>query len=313
MTFNTTTSRRDFLAGGATVVGGACALSALGAWPLLAAEASAKSKMRFGLATFAWGDHWNVPALIANCHKAGLYGVELRTNVKYPHHVELSLSKEDRAETKKQFADSPVRLVSIACSESVYWPQPEKLKATIEDTKAYLQLSHDVGSEVLRVFPNGFAPGDPHEKAEKAIEGMAQSLKELGAFAANLGQEVSVEAHGPAGELPAMRAVMDRVNLPNVRVRLNCDPRDAEGKGFTENFNLVKDFLSCTIHLHDLNDPQYPYQLMVDLLVKAKWEGCVLVERSDRVPDRVAALAQARQQWEAMIDKATRANARSPA
>jgi hypothetical protein len=116
---------------------------------------------------------------------------------------------------------------------------------------------------------------------------------------------VSLEAHGPAGELPTLRAVMDRVTQPSVRVRLNCDARDAKGRGFEANFNLVKDFLSRIIHLHDLHDSKYPYQLMVDLLVKAKWEGCALMERDGLPPDRVAAMIEQRQVWEAMIEKAS--------
>ena len=43
---------------------------------------------------------------------------------------------------------------------------------------------------------------------------------------------------------------------------------------------------------------------MVDLLVKAKWEGCALMERDGLPADRVAAMTQQRQVWEAMIDKA---------
>jgi hypothetical protein len=119
-----------------------------------------------------------------------------------------------------------------------------------------------------------------------------------------LDQEVSLEAHGPAGELPTLRAVMDRVTQPAVRIRLNCDARDALGQGFEANFNLVKPFLSRIIHLHDLHDPKYPYQLMVDLLVKANWEGDSLMERDGMPADRVAAMTEQRQVWEAMIDKA---------
>ena len=85
-----------------------------------------------------------------------------------------------------------------------------------------------------------------------------------------------------------------------MRVRLNCDARDAQGQGFVANFNLVKDFLSRIIHLHDLGDPKYPYQLMVDLLLKANWQGWALAERGDTVPDRVLALTEQRQAWEAM-------------
>jgi sugar phosphate isomerase/epimerase len=257
--------------------------------------------MRFGLATYTWGKDWDVPTLIANCEKAGVYGVELRTSSNYAHGVELTLSASQRAEVKQRFADSPVHVVSSACSERMDWPEPDKLRAAIEAAKAYLKLSHDLGCDVLRVFPNQFHPDVPRERT---IEQIARAVDELGAFAADLGQEVSLEAHGPAGELPTLRAVMDRVTQRSVRVRLNCDARDAQGEGFVANFNLVKDFLSRIIHVHDLGDPKYPYQLMVDLLLKANWEGWALAERGDMVPDRVRALTEQRQSWEALIEKA---------
>jgi len=295
-------SRRAVLAGGVGAALGCGAWATLTPARLAAAEPAPQSRLRFGLATYTWGRDWDIPTLIANCTRAGLYGVELRTCSKYAHGVEVSLSAAQRAEVKKQFADSPLRLVSIACSERMDWPEPEKLRAAIEAAKAHLQLSHDVGCHVLRVFPNQFHPNVPHETT---IEQIARSVNELGAFAAGLGQEVSLEAHGPAGELPTLRAVMDRVTSPAVRVRLNCDARDAAGAGFAANFKLVQPFLSKIIHLHDLHDPKYPYQLMVDLLVKAKWDGCALMERDGQPADRVAAMIQQRQTWEAMIAKAT--------
>jgi sugar phosphate isomerase/epimerase len=289
-------SRREFLAIGIAAAAGAGAVSSL------AAAAPVKARMRIGLATYNWGKDWDIPTLIANCHKAGLAGVELRTSSKHAHGVEVTLSARERAEVKARFAGSPVRIVSIACSERMDWPQPEQLKAAIEASKSHLQLSHDVGCDVLRVFPNQFHPGVPHEQT---IEQIARALNELGAAAAGLGQEVSLEAHGSAGELPTLRAIMDRVTGPSVRVRLNCDARDTKGAGFVANFNLVKDCLSRTIHLHDLNDPDYPYALMVELLIQAGWEGCALMEQDQVVADRVAAMIEQRKLWESMIDKAS--------
>jgi len=300
-----TSSRRDFLAGGVSAAWGLGALMAIQPAPLLAASRRPKARLRFGLTTYTWGKDWDIPALIANCGKAGLQGVELRTSLKYAHGVEVTLNASQRAEVKKRFADSLVRLVSIASSERMDWPQPEKLQAALDAAKAHFQLSHDIGCRVVRIFPNQFHPDVPHEKT---IEQIARALNELGAFAAGLGQEVSLEAHGPAGELPTLRAVMDRVTPPAVRIRLNCDARDALGQGFEANFNLVQPFLSRIIHLHDLHDPKYPYQLMVDLLVKANWEGDSLMERDGMPADRVAAMTEQRQVWEAMIDKATSKN-----
>jgi sugar phosphate isomerase/epimerase len=132
ITNNRTMSRRDFLAGGVGVAVGICSLGGLRQSTLRAAESSAKSKMRFGLTTYTWGKDWDIPTLITNCEKAGLYGVELRTSLNYAHGVELTLSASQRAAVKQRFADSPVHLVSIACSERLDWPERDKLRAAIE-------------------------------------------------------------------------------------------------------------------------------------------------------------------------------------
>jgi sugar phosphate isomerase/epimerase len=232
------------------------------------------------------------------------FRVELRTSSNYAHGVEVTLAAAQRAQVKQRFADSPVQIVSIACSERMDWPEPDRLQTAIDAAKTHLPLSHDVGCDVLRVFPNQFHRDVPREKT---IEQIARALDELGNFAAGLGQEVSLEAHGPAGELPTMRAIVDRVTQPNVRVRLNCDARDVQGEGFVANFNLVKDFLSRIIHLHDLSDPRYPYQQIVDLLHKAGWEGWALSERGDTVPDRVRALTAERQAWQGLVENAVAA------
>lgn len=294
-------SRREFLCA-AAVAAGAGAAALYGRSPQATTRPAHPAELRIGLATYTWGKDWDIPTLIANGEKAGLLGVELRTCEKYAHGVETTLSAEQRAEVKKRFADSPVKLVSIACSERFDWPEADKLKAATKAAKEHLQLSHDVGCDVVRVFPNSFHPKIPHEKT---IEQIARAMDQLGAFADGLGQEVSLEAHGPVGELPNMRAIMDRTQRRNIRVRLNCDARDNLNKGFAANFDLVKAYLSRVIHIHDLQDAKYPYQLMVELLIKAGWRGWALMERSEAVPDRVVAMTQERQRWEKMVQAGT--------
>jgi hypothetical protein len=212
--------------------------------------------------------------------------------------VELELNQEQRREVKKQFSDSPIALVGIASAERLDWPEPSRLKEAIEKAKAHLKLSHDVGASGVRVFPNQFHPNVPHEKT---IEQIATELNELGRFAADYGQEVRLEAHGPAGTLPTMAAIMSRVTQPRVRVKLNSDARDTQGSGFEHNFNLVKNFLGHTVHLHNLKDERFPYQLQVNLLAKVNWNGWALLEASDKVPDRLQALVEQRQIWDKLV------------
>jgi sugar phosphate isomerase/epimerase len=292
-------SRREFLKSALCAGIGISAVGALTRESVFAAESA--GKMRLGLATYQWGMIWDIPTLIANLQKAKVLGVELRTQSKYKHGVELELNLTQRTDVKKRFADSPVAVVAIACSERMDWPEPAQLKAAIEASKKYLQLSHDVGSSSLRVFPNQFHPDVPKEKT---IGQIAKAVNELGAFAAGLGQRVDLEAHGPAGQLETMKAIMDQVTEKTVGVRLNCDKRDTAGAGLEANFNLVKDRLAKTVHLHNLKGADFPYQQQIALLVNAAWEGWTLMENTEKEPDLVAAMIEQREIWQGLLEKA---------
>lgn len=299
-------SRRSFLSRGVGVAAGVCAGGALTSCSrtFTAPASNPNTRTRFGFTTYQWGKDWDIPTLIANCTKARAFGVELRTSQSYAHGVELEIDAQQRREVRKQFEDSPVTLVGIASGERYDSPDAAKLEAAIENTKGYIKLSRDVGSSGVRVFPNSFHNGIPKEKT---IEQISKSLNILGAFAGDYGQQVRLEAHGSIGELPTLRAIMDRVDQSSVRIKLNSDKRDAAGNGFEHNFNLVKDLLGDTLHLHNLKDAEFPYQLQMDLLVKMGWKGWQLLEVSDKVPDRVQALIEQRRIWDGFLDKSLNA------
>lgn len=299
-------TRRSFLVNGIVVAAGACTGASLTScrYTLRPSTLERNAQTRFGFTTYQWGKDWDIPTLISNCCTARAFGVELRTSQSYAHGVELELDAQQRREVRKQFEDSPVTLVGIATSEQYDWPEAAKLETAIENSKAYIKLSRDIGSSGVRVFPNSFHEGVPKEKT---IEQISKSLNIVGAFAGDYGQQVRLEAHGNVGELPTLRAIMDRVDQPSVRIKLNSSTRDAAGNGFEHNFNLVKDYLGDTLHLHNLKDTSFPYQLQMDLLVKMGWKGWQLLEVSDKVPDRVQALIEQRRIWDGLLDKSLNA------
>jgi hypothetical protein len=299
-------SRRDFLGQGVSLAMSAAATVALASCDSLKTAETKKpvARTRFGFTTYQWGRDWDVPTLIANCTKAGALGVELRTSMSYAHGVELKLSAQQRSEVRKRFEDSPVELVGIASSEKYDSPDKTELDSAIKNTKAYVKLSRDVGGSGVRVFPNSFHDGVPREQT---IEQIAKSLNIVGAFADDYGQQIRLEAHGNAGELQTIRAIMEKVDQPSVRVKLNSDVRDTKGGGFEHNFNLIKDFLGETLHLHNLKDTEFPYQLQMNLLVKMGWNGWQLMEAENKVPDRVQALIEQRRIWDRMLAEALNA------
>jgi len=325
-------SRRQFVAGSLKTAIGAGVLAALIPEPAVAAR---KANLRFGLTTYEWGKDWDIPTILKNLTTAKVGSVELKTVItqrdgsplRYPHGVELDLSARQRAEAKKRFADSPVELVSLATSEhfpysdgakdwgalatvdgiriykSKYGVAPgngiTRTKATREAVKEYLKLSKDVGSKYIRVLPNNWLPDFPHEKT---LDMIADDLNEVAGMAQDLGQRIALEAHGSPGTLENMKYVMDRVKYRNtVGIRLNSEGRNATNPGFEEQYALIKDVVSPTMHIHNLKAPGYPYQTVINVMTKAGWDGWAFLEVSDNVPDRVAALAEQREIWEKMV------------
>lgn len=255
-----------------------------------------KAKLKFGLVTYMWGFDWDLPTLLANCEKAGVYGVELRTE--QAHGVEPHLTKSQRVEVKKRFADSPVTLVGLGSNEAFHDPEPEKLRKSIERAKEFLQLSHDVGASGVKVKPDGLPP---EVAQEKTVEQIGRSLNELGAYADALGQEVRLEAHNQCAPPPIIAAIMEIATHPRVGVCWNSNPEDLEGKGFEHNFNLLKDRLGKTTHVRQLDGNHYPFAQLVALLKGIKYDGWLLLEASDKQTDRVAALEVQRKVFDKLV------------
>jgi sugar phosphate isomerase/epimerase len=302
----TNSSRRNFVSAAVKAALGAYALSAIAPANIWAAPRVAPgSKIRLGFQTYLWGKDWDVPTIIANLTKADLKYVELRTSDKYAHGLEITLTPAQRQEYRKRFADSPVKIISVASAAQMDEEDEVKFRTAIDTVKKHILLAKDVDAPSVRVFPNKWHPGVP---PEKTIARIAQALNEVGAYAADNGILIGLEEHGPVGTLPVLRQILDQVPQRSVGIKLNCEKRALEGEGFEANFNLIKHRLSNTMHLKNVKDTTFPYQLMVDLLVKADWDGVACFEYTHEVPDKVAALIEHRQIWEGMVAKAMKTN-----
>lgn len=288
-------SRRDFLHTAALL-----GLTSFGTVPAWATYSARKSGMQIGLCTYLWGKDWDLPTLIANCEQTGILGVELR--VEHAHKVEPNLTPSQRKEVKARFADSPVTFVGCGTNEQYDFPDPDRLKKAMENTKAYLQLSHDCGGSGVKVKPNAFHPNVPREKT---LEQIGRSLNELGTVAGDLGQQIRLEVHGnETQELPNIKTIMDWAPNKNVAVCWNSNDEDLIGKGLEYNFNLVKDRLGDTVHVRELNVGAYPYQQLMNLLAGVKYKGWILLEARTQPADLVIALKEQKQIFETMVSSA---------
>jgi len=290
-----TQTRRNFIKT-VSLLAGASALP----WNLAAGRLILPgSKMKLGLVTYLWAKDWDIPAIIRNCSAAGIKGVELR--VEHAHGVTLDLSKNRRNEVKKQFADSPVEVIGMGTNEQYDWPDAVKLKKAIETTKEWLHLSEDIGASGVKVKPNQFHEGIPHEKT---LQQIGKALNELGQYALDIGQEIRLEVHGPGTQLlPNIKKIMDYVENKGTTVCWNSNDEDLEGQGLEYNFNLVKDRFGDISHVRELNVGNYPYQQLMDLFVRMDYPGWVLLECRTDPADKIAALKEQRRVWEEMISR----------
>lgn len=256
--------------------------------PLISSCLSNKSELKFGLVTYQWGKDWDLQTLIANCEKVGLKAVELRTE--HAHRVEINLSDSQRKDVKKRFADSNVTCVGYGSNFEYHDPDPSKLRWNIEQTKEYIKLCSDIGATGIKVKPNNLPEGVP---AEKTIEQIAASLNEVGKFAKDYGQLVRVEAHGrKTQELPNMKAIFYHITESNVKICWNSNNVDINYPGLEGNFNMVKQWIGDTVHVRELNDPEYPYKQLFNLLSNNNFNGWILLEASSALSDILVALVQ---------------------
>ena len=269
-------TRRDFLKAGSFGLG-ILGLTGLGGHAAANSNAPSflkrASAMRIGLVTYNLAKDWDVPTIIRNCEEARFDGVELRTT--HGHGVEVHLTKDQRAEVRKQFADSKVTLMGLGSAFDYHTPDQAKLRADIEATRQYIVLAHDVGATGVKVRPNGLPKEVPKEKT---LEQIGRSLRELGEFANDYGQQIRLEVHGSETSLlPNIKTIIDGAAHKNVGVCWNSNQSDLDGEGFDFNFNLVKDKI-FSLHMRDLFLEEYPFRRLLTRLNEIHFSGFCLAE-----------------------------------
>ncbi|PYJ58588.1 MAG: xylose isomerase [Verrucomicrobia bacterium] len=267
------TNRRDFLQRAGLGLG------ALGfaAQAVLAAEKPASfaqpSKIRLGTVTYNLAKDWDIPTIIKNCEEAKFDGVELRTT--HAHGVEVTLNKVQREEVKQRFRDSNVELMGLGSVFDYHTPDQTKLRKDMVATKEYIVLAHDVGAPGVKVRPNAIPREVP---AEKTLEQIGKSLRELGEFGDGYGVQIRLEVHGTETSLlPNIKTIMDAAGHRNVGVCWNSNQTDLVGEGFDHNFNLVKDKI-FTVHMRDLYLDEYPFRKLLTGLNEIGFTGFCLAE-----------------------------------
>jgi sugar phosphate isomerase/epimerase len=218
-----------------------------------------KNPLKLGLMTYRVAMKWDIDTIIKNLTETKYEHIELRTT--HAHGVEVTLSAAERAAVKKRFQDAGLA-ISLASGFSYNSPDPAILKKSIEGTKEYILLGHDVGALGIRVFGS-------NAKDDAMLKQIGEALAEVGEFGHQNGVQIRVCDDGPP--LSMIKKNIDASKNPYVYVNWNCPMSDTEGDGFEANFNSVKGRIG-NVHLRDLYN-EYPWRLFFSLLSKSGYTG----------------------------------------
>ena len=233
------------------------------------AAGQAGQPLRLGLMTYTLAKDWDVATIIKNCTETQFEHVELRTT--HAHGVEVTLSKAQRQEVRKQFEDAGIR-ISLASGFGYHYPDAGELRKNIEGTKEYTLLARDLGARGIRVFPNALLV-DQGIPEEQTMQQIGKAVAEVGEFAHDHGVEIWLAVHGRGTNIVAkVKKMVDYAQSPHVYINWNCDQNDTKGPGFEANFNSVKDRIR-NIHMHNLYNEDYPYRQLFALLKASGYQG----------------------------------------
>ena len=257
------------------IVGGASALTLAAALPADAAANLQEKprKMKLGTITYNVAKDWDLPTLVDHVKKAGLEGVELRTQ--HAHGVEIALDAAKRKEVRRRFADAGVTLWGLGTTCEFQAPDAAGVRTSVEECKRWCQLAEDVGAHGVKVRPNGLPEGVP---VEKTLAQIGTALRECGTAAEAHGVEIWLEVHGGGTQHPPhIRTILDTCKHPKVGACWNSNKTDIVNGSVKTYFDLLRpDIKSC--HINDLWDESYPYRELFHLFQQTAYDRFTLCE-----------------------------------
>jgi sugar phosphate isomerase/epimerase len=237
--------------------------------------------MHLGAVTYNILKDWDVETIIRRLGDAGFEAVELRTG--HAHKVEPDLDAAARAQVRKRFEQSKVRLLSFGSTCEFQSPDPNERQRQVEIGKKFVELAHDTGAWAVKVRPNTLPKDVP---PETTIKNIGAGLRQLGGFAHGYGVEIWMEVHGRDTQNPPIAAaIMKATDHENVGLCWNSNPVDVVNGSVKPSFDLLHRWIrNC--HIHDFTD-NYPYREFFGLLQKSNYERYTLLEAAEsKEPDR---------------------------
>jgi sugar phosphate isomerase/epimerase len=234
--------------------------------------------MKLSLDTYAIGTNLTLRDLLELLPANGFDGVEFRCEAGQKHGVEIEATPSERRRIRTLLDQAGLEVSCLSTSQRFESPDPAVRQEVIERVKLFIDLAADLGCGRIRTFGNDFPEGIPKPQV---IRYVGESLRTCGQYAEDKGVDVLLEMHGQFYYWEYCLEAVQIADHPHVAINYNCDMRDLVDGSVAFTLDQVKDHVRH-VHLHDLENPGFPYTELFGLLKDMNYAGFCSLEEGYR-------------------------------
>ncbi len=255
--------------------------------------------MQLSFMTFSCPD-WTLTEVLTGAIKYGYDAVEPRSEAQHKHGVELDTTKKQRKEIKSSFEDTGIVCACIATSRQYSMADAAKREESIELTKRYVDLAHDVDCRHLRVFGGPTPEGADFADVKKYV---AESLRVCAEHAEKAEVYLCFETHDSYCHSADALEVIKLADHPNAAINWDIMHPFRVGDTIAGAFENVKSHVRhCHVHdgtrpadggpngweLAPMGDGHIPHDEAFKLLATINYKGALSGEWINwRTPEEV--------------------------
>ncbi len=230
-----------------------------------------------------WGLEEIIPAMLRH----GYQGLEPRVEWGHACGIGVQMSPADRREVRARLEGEGLVISCIATGARLAAPDPGERAKHVEDLRKYIDLAGDLGCSWVRTFGG---PRARDQELAEAVEYIAEGYRPLLAQAEARGVTLLLETHDDWSCAAPVRAVVERVAHPRLRVLWDFMHPQRMMEKPAETFLAIGAFTEY-LHAHDgAYDEQGRMQIValgqgvidhagpLRLLAAAGYEGYLSVE-----------------------------------
>lgn len=230
---------------------------------------------------------WSIDQIIDSMKRNGYSGLEPRAGWGHKSGIEPDMAPAQRDAVRAQFEKAGLSICCIATGARFATEDPTELQKYIDETNAAIDLAADLGAPVIRTFGGARGKGELFWIVNRT----AEAYKRVMDHAAKRGVIVMLETHDEWCVSAQVRAVVEKVNHPNIGVLWDLMHTQRFMEKTEETMNTIG-HLTKHLHAHDgsyntvngridtvgLGDGQIDHTTPLQLLNKAGFEGYFSVE-----------------------------------